>query len=42
MSNVDLGVSLTDMVVMQKMYEASAKSITTADEMIKNAINLKR
>ena len=42
MSNVDLGISLTDMVVMQKMYEASAKSITTADEMIKNAINLKR
>lgn len=42
MSNVDLGVSLTDMIVMQKMYEASAKSITTADEMIKNAINLKR
>ncbi|MDY6056318.1 MAG: flagellar hook-basal body complex protein [Campylobacter lanienae] len=42
MSNVNLGVSLTDMVVIQKMYEASAKSITTADEMIKNAINLKR
>ena len=42
MSNVDLGVSLTDMVVMQKMFDASSKSITTADEMIKNAINLKR
>ena len=42
MSNVDLGGSLTDMVVMQKMFDASSKSITTADEMIKNAINLKR
>lgn len=42
MSNVDLGVSLTDMIVMQKMFDASSKSITTADEMIKNAINLKR
>ena len=42
MSNVDLGVSLTDMIVMQKMFDASLKSITTADEMIKNAINMKR
>lgn len=42
MSNVDLGVSLTDMIVMQKMFDASSKSITTADEMIKNAINMKR
>ena len=42
MSNVDLGVSLTDIVVMQKMFDASSKPITTADEMIKNAINLKR
>ncbi|WP_390886738.1 flagellar basal body rod C-terminal domain-containing protein [Campylobacter lanienae] len=42
MSNVDLGVSLTDMVVMQKMFDASSKPITTADEMIKNVINLKR
>ncbi|WP_096024496.1 flagellar basal body rod C-terminal domain-containing protein [Campylobacter lanienae] len=30
------------MIVMQKMFDASSKSITTADEMIKNAINLKR
>lgn len=42
MSNVDLGVSLTDMIIMQKMFDASSKSITTADEMIKNAINMKR
>ncbi|MEE3745044.1 flagellar hook-basal body complex protein [Campylobacter porcelli] len=42
MSNVNLGVSLTDMIIIQKMFDASSKSITTADEMIKNAINMKR
>ncbi|WP_201030175.1 flagellar hook-basal body complex protein [Campylobacter fetus] len=42
MSNVDLGVSLTDLIIMQKAYDASAKSITTSDQMIQKAINMKK
>ena len=41
MSNVDFGDELTNIIVMQKAYEASARSITTSDEMIQNAINMK-
>lgn len=42
MSNVDLGTSLTDLIIMQKAYDASAKSITTSDQMIQKAINMKK
>ncbi|NLC27227.1 MAG: flagellar hook protein FlgE [Campylobacteraceae bacterium] len=41
-SNVNLGTALTELIVMQKAFDASAKSITTSDEMIKNAIQMKR
>ena len=41
MSNTDLGVGLTDLMVYQRAFEASAKSITTSDEFLKTAINLK-
>lgn len=42
MSNVDLGTALTEIIVIQKAYDASSKSITTSDEMIQTAINMKR
>ncbi|ANE35123.1 flagellar hook protein [Campylobacter iguaniorum] len=42
MSNVDLGSALTDMIVIQKAYDANAKSITTSDQMIQRAINMKK
>lgn len=42
MSNVNLATALTEIIVMQKAYTASSKSITTSDQMIQNAINLKR
>ncbi len=42
MSNVSLGTALTEVIVMQKAFDASSKSITTSDQMIQNAINLKR
>ncbi|MBR8466233.1 flagellar hook protein FlgE [Campylobacter sp. faydin G-140] len=42
MSNVDLGQALTEIIVVQKAYDASSKSITTSDEMIQTAINMKR
>ncbi len=42
MSNVDLGQALTEVIVIQKAYDASAKSITTSDEMIQTAIKMKQ
>ncbi|MGG7048530.1 MULTISPECIES: flagellar hook-basal body complex protein [unclassified Campylobacter] len=42
MSNVDLGTALTEVIVTQKAYDASSKSITTSDEMIQTAIQMKK
>ncbi|KEA45256.1 flagellar basal body rod protein FlgC [Campylobacter mucosalis] len=42
MSNVDLGTALTEVIVTQKAYDASAKSITTSDEMLQTAIQMKK
>ncbi len=42
MSNLDLGNALTELLVIQKAFDASAKSITTSDQLIQNAINMKR
>ena len=41
-SNVDLSVQLTELITMQKAFDASSKSITTSDQMIQNAINMKK
>lgn len=41
-SNVSLAQALTEVIAIQKAYDANAKSITTSDELIKTAINLKR
>ncbi|MCB1135358.1 MAG: flagellar hook-basal body complex protein [Chlamydiia bacterium] len=41
-SNVDLTEELTDMIVTQRSYSASGKIITTSDEMLQEALNLKR
>lgn len=41
-SNVDLGTELTQVIIFQKAYEANAKSITTADQMLKRAIEMKK
>lgn len=40
-SNTDIGLGLTDLMVYQRAFEASAKSITTSDEFLKTAIQLK-
>ncbi|MBN2815329.1 MAG: flagellar hook protein FlgE [Campylobacterales bacterium] len=40
-SNVSMATALTELIVMQKAFDASSKSITTSDQMIKNAINMK-
>lgn len=41
-SNVQGAIALTDLIIYQRAYEGNAKSITTSDELIKNAINMKR
>ncbi len=41
-SNVALNEALTHLIVMQKAFDASAKTITTSDQMIQKAINMKK
>jgi flagellar hook protein FlgE len=41
-STVDLGTEFTNMIVVQRAYSASAKIITTADQMLDDLINIKR
>lgn len=41
-SNVDMNVALTELIVMQRAYTANTKTITTADEMLQKAIDLKK
>lgn len=42
MSNVDLAEEFTNMIVTQRGFQASARSITTSDEMLSELVNLKR
>ena len=41
-SNVDIAEQFTDMIVNQRIYQANSRSITTADEMLQEVVNLKR
>ncbi|HEV8679310.1 MAG TPA: flagellar hook protein FlgE [Stellaceae bacterium] len=41
-SNVDLSEEFTTMIVTQRAYSASAKTITTADEMLDELLRIKR
>ena len=41
-SNVNLAQEFTDMIVTQRGFQASARSITTADELLSELVNLKR
>lgn len=41
-SNVNTGTALTDLIIYQRGYQMSAKSITTADQLMQEAIQLKR
>lgn len=41
-SNVDLASEFVEMITTQKLFQANARSITTADNMIEEVINLKR
>lgn len=41
-SNVSMATALTELIVVQKAFSASSKGITTSDELLKSAINMKR
>lgn len=41
-SNVDLAREFTDMITAQRSYQSSARVISTSDEMLTEAVNLKR
>jgi len=41
-SNVRMDVGLTDMIIMQRAYQANSKTITTVDEMIQKALSMRR
>jgi flagellar hook protein FlgE len=42
MSNVNLAQAMTEIIVTQKAFDANSKSITTSDQMIQRAIDMKR
>ena len=42
MSNVDLAKEFTDMIISQRGFQASTKVITATDQILQDAINLKR
>lgn len=39
-SNVKMEAGLTELIIFQRAYDANAKSITTADEMLKKALDM--
>ncbi len=41
-SNLSLQTAMTELIVMQKAFDANSKSITTSDQLIQNAINMKK
>jgi flagellar hook protein FlgE len=41
-SNVDLSEQFTEMIVTQRGFEANARIVTTADDMLQTVVNLKR
>jgi flagellar basal-body rod protein FlgG len=42
MSNVEVVTEMVEMIVAQRAYEMNSKAITTSDEMLSIANNLKR
>ncbi len=42
MSNVDLSRSLTELIVIQRGYQANSKTITTSDQMLQTLLSLKQ
>ena len=42
MSNVDLALEFTNMIIAQRGFQANSRAITTSDEMLGELVNLKR
>ena len=42
MSNVDLAAELTNMIIMQRGFQANSRVITTSDTLLEELVNLKR
>lgn len=42
MSNVDIAEEFTAMIIAQRSFQANARTITTADELMQETVNLKR
>jgi flagellar hook protein FlgE len=42
MSNVDLSRSLTELIIIQRGYEANSKTIKTSDQMLQTVLGLKQ
>ena len=42
MSNVDLALEFTNMIIAQRGFQANSRAITTSDEMLSELVNLKR
>lgn len=40
-SNVSLATALTELIIVQKSFDANSKSVTVGDELLQNAINMK-
>ncbi|MCD4668016.1 MAG: hypothetical protein K8R44_05445, partial [Sulfurimonas sp.] len=41
-SNVDLSRALTQLIIIQRGYQANGKTITTSDQLLETLIGLKR
>ncbi|WP_304545154.1 flagellar hook protein FlgE [Sulfurimonas microaerophilic] len=39
-SNYDIGVGLTELIILQRAYDANSKSVTTADQMMQKALSM--
>ena len=39
-SNIDLSYGLTELIILQRSYDANSKSITTADQMMQKALDM--
>ncbi|MEJ2372263.1 MAG: flagellar hook-basal body complex protein, partial [Sulfurimonas sp.] len=39
-SNYDMAVGMTELIILQRAYDANSKSVTTADQMIQKALNM--
>jgi flagellar hook protein FlgE len=42
LSNVDIGEEFSTMIVTQRAFQAGSRVISTADQMLEEAVNLKR